>query len=250
MRKQMPEMRAVRPGTPGLDVFKIAGASISGWCPSEKAIGRGRQPFTTQLEFMLGLYLEYHPSVARYQRGDMSAAFARAHQLEAPLGTPYAITYLFEGVAHDYLPDFVGTLCDGKLLIAEAGRAEEKAKGRGAAKADAARRLAQLQGGVSWLGTEKTLSRCRHQNLIFLHTRRQPFPTFPEIAPVILSLWRMCPGLAVAEVVAHLGQRWSQAEVEMATWKLVADAAATGHLVLDLSTVSLDLATPIILLDP
>jgi len=74
----------------GLDPFKIAGASISGWYPSAKTAG-GRQPFTSQLEFALGLYLEFHPLVVSYQRGDLSPTFARAHHLDAPLGIPYAI---------------------------------------------------------------------------------------------------------------------------------------------------------------
>jgi hypothetical protein len=79
-----------RPGTPGLDVFKIAGQSISGYLPSWK----GAQ-------------------VRTFQRGDASPAFAEAHRLSVPLGTPYRISYVYEGKTHDYLPDFVGTLCDG-----------------------------------------------------------------------------------------------------------------------------------------
>jgi hypothetical protein len=46
--------------------------------------------------------------------------------LEAPLGTPYAISYAFDDQPHDYLPDYVGTLIGGGLLIAEAGRVAEK----------------------------------------------------------------------------------------------------------------------------
>lgn len=48
---------------------------------------------------------------------------------------------------HEYLPNYVGTLIDGSLLIAEAGRESEKSKGQALAKAEAARRLAQLRGG-------------------------------------------------------------------------------------------------------
>ena len=109
----------------GLHPFKVAGVSISGWYPSAKTPG-GRQPFTSQLEFALGLYLEFHPLVASYQRGDLSPAFARTHKLDLPLGTPYA----FEDQPHEYLPDYVGTLSGGGLLIAEAGRAEEKSRER------------------------------------------------------------------------------------------------------------------------
>ena len=146
---------SARIGTPGLDIFKIAGRSISGFLPSFKTGDPSQicQPFTTQLEERLALYLEYHPHVRTYQRGDASEAFAQARHLYTPLGTPYRIAYLYDGVPHDYLPDFVGTLCDGGLLIAEAGRESEKCKGQALAKAEAAGRLAQLKGGVYWIGT-------------------------------------------------------------------------------------------------
>src|SRR5713226_4540343 len=123
---------STRRGTPGLDIFKIAGQSISGFLPSFKtgSVSQVRQPFTSQLEERLAMYLEYHPHVRSYQRGDASEEFARARHLHTPLGTPYRIAYLYEGKPHDYLPDFVGTLCDGGLLIAEAGREEEKSRGR------------------------------------------------------------------------------------------------------------------------
>ena len=54
-------------GVRGIDLFKIAGASISGWIPSFKT-GEARptrQPFCSQMEEQLLLYLEYHPQVAR-----------------------------------------------------------------------------------------------------------------------------------------------------------------------------------------
>ena len=80
------------------------------------------------LELRLALHLEYQPHVRFYQRGDVSEAFAHARRLITPLGTPYQIGYAYDGQAHTYLPDFVGTLYDGTLLIAEAGREEEKSQ--------------------------------------------------------------------------------------------------------------------------
>ena len=114
--------------TPELDIFKIVGRSISGFLPSFKVgdQNRIRQPFTIQLEERLALYLEYHPHVRMYQRGDASETFAQACHLHTPLKNPYRIAYLYDGNPHDYLPDFVGTLCDGGLLIAEAKRESEK----------------------------------------------------------------------------------------------------------------------------
>ncbi len=100
---------ATRPGTPGLDVFKIAGQSISGFLYSFKtAEPPGAASFTTRVE-RLALYLEYHPHVHSYQRGDASPACAKTYDLATPLGTPYRITYMFDGKPHDDLPDFVGT---------------------------------------------------------------------------------------------------------------------------------------------
>jgi hypothetical protein len=40
------------------------------------------------LELKLALFLEYHPHVSFYQRGDASEVFARAYRLVTPLGTP------------------------------------------------------------------------------------------------------------------------------------------------------------------
>ena len=91
----------------GLDVFKIAGRSISGYLHSFKTshASHVRVPFTTLLEERLAFHLEYHPLVKWYQRGDASQSFAQAHKIETPLGTPYIINYVFEEKPHEYLPD-------------------------------------------------------------------------------------------------------------------------------------------------
>src|SRR5947207_4742388 len=238
-------------GTPGLDIFKLAGRSISGFLPSFKTGDHRcvRQPFTSQLEERLALYLEYHPHVRTYQRGDMSTAFAQAYHLVTPLGTPYRIFYLYDGKVHDYLPDFVGTLCDGGLLVAEAGRASEKSQGQALAKAEAARRVAELKGGVYWIGTDENLSELRYNNLLYLHARRRPFPTYEEIAAVLLASWPSREMRTVNELVHLFGSRWSEFEVEATVWKMVADATAAGRLLVDLAEVELSLSTPLALLE-
>jgi hypothetical protein len=241
-----------RIGTPGLDIFKIAGQSISGFLPSLKT-GQNhllRQPFTSLLEERLALYLEYHPQVCFYQRGDLSSAFASAYHLTTPLGTPYRIAYVYDGKPHEYLPDFVGTLSDGGLLIAEAGRVSEKRQGLALAKADAAQQLAHLKGGVYWIGTDENLSLRRHYNLLFLHARRRSFPSYDEIAPQIFNAWLWGDIRTPLEVIQLLDGRWSRSEIEATVWKIIGDAAASGHLLLDLSEVVLDLATPLALLAP
>lgn len=249
--KKPPKASSERTGTPGVDIFKIAGQSISGYVPGLKTgdIQEIRLPYTSLPEQMLSIYLEYHPHVCFYQRGDASEAFARAHRLHTPLGTPYPISYLYEGNPHDYLPDFVGTLCDGSLFIAEAGLEEQKSKGQALAKAEAARRLAQLKGGVYWIGTEKNLSHKRHLNLQFLHIRRAAFRSYEEIATTLLAHWPGGEFCSVNELVQRFGSRWSDHEVEAAVWKLVGDAAAQGRLLVDLTEVELSLSTPLALLN-
>jgi len=249
---EIQHMPSTRPGTPGLDVFKIAGRSISGFVHSFKTGDprRVRQPFTSRLEEQLCLFLEYHPHVRTFQRGDASPACATAYGLASPLGTPYRINYVFEGKPHEYLPDFVGTLCDGGLLIAEAGRASEKSQGKALVKAEAARRLALLKGGVYWLGTETHLSERRHQNWLYLHARRQPFATFAEISTALLQAWPAGSMCCVSELAQRFGPHWSEAEVEAAVWKLVGDAAAEGRLLVDLAEVELSRVTLLALLAP
>ena len=117
------------------------------------------------MEERLLLYLEYHPQVAWYGRGDISPTFASTYQVTTPRPVPFTISYLFEGKAHVYLPDAIGQLLDGRLLIAEAGMQQDKRRERNRAKAEAARKVAEQQAGVFWIGTEATLSQVRHANL-------------------------------------------------------------------------------------
>ena len=239
-------------GVRGIDLFKIAGESISGWIPSFKTgdIRPSRQPFCSQMEERLLLYLEYHPQVAWYGRGDISPTFASTYKMTIPLPTPFTISYLFEGKAHTYLPDAIGQFLDGRLLIAEAGMQEEKRREHNRAKAEAARHLARPQAGVYWIGTEATLSRTRHANLVFLHARRQAFPAWSTLSEALQVIWPWGDAACVQEVVERLGERWPQAEREAAIWKRCADAAARGHLLVDLASVSLTRLTPLICLSP
>jgi transposase len=239
-------------GIRGIDLFKIAGESISGWIPSWKMGGQKptRHPFCSLMEERLLLYLEYHPQVVWYGRGDISPTFASTYNITTPLTTPFVINYLFDGNAHVYLPDAIGQFQDGSLLIAEAGMEQEKLRARNQAKAEAARKVALAQGGVYWIGTEATLLPKRHANLVFLHARRQPFPSFPELAEALQVVWSWGEAACVQQVVERLGERWSPVEKEAAVWKRCADAAACGHLLVDLATVQLTRLAPLICLPP
>ncbi|TMC90596.1 MAG: hypothetical protein E6J11_21245, partial [Chloroflexi bacterium] len=185
-----------------------------------------------------------------YGRGDISATFASTYNITTVFPTPYVITYLFDGNAHVYLPDAIGQLQDGSLFIAEAGMEREKQRARNQAKAEAARKVAAASGGVYWIGTEASLHPKRHANLVFLHARRQPFPSFPELAEALEVVWPWGEAATIQEVVERLGERWSPAEKEAAVWKLCADAAACGHLLVDLANVQLSRLAPLICLPP
>jgi hypothetical protein len=239
-------------GIRGIDLFKIAGESISGWIPSWKLGGPkpSRQPFCSLMEERLLMFLEYHPQVVWYGRGDISPTFASTYNITTVLPTPYAINYLFDGNAHVYLPDAIGQLQDGSLFIAEAGMEQEKRRERNQAKAEAACKVASAEAGVYWIGTEITLLPKRHANLVFLHARRQPFPSFPELAEALQVVWPWSEAATIQEVVERLGERWSPDEKEAAVWKKCADAAACGHLLVDLANVQLTRFTPLICLPP
>jgi hypothetical protein len=167
------------PATEGIDLFKIANRSISGWIPSFKLSSAAvpvKLPFCSQLEERLLLWLEYHPLVTSYSRGDIGPQFAAAYRLPIPKHAPFAIGYTFEGKPHDYLPDVVGRFSDGTPFIAEAGMEDDKRSDRNLAKAEAARRLSRIQRGTFWIGTERHLSKHCHYNLLYLHARRKHFP--------------------------------------------------------------------------
>lgn len=240
----------VAPAVDGIDLFKIANRSISGWIPSLKTGTAVRQPFCSQLEERLMLWLEYHPQVASYARGDIGPKFALAYRLPIPEHALFAIGYTFEGEPHDYLPDLVGTLTNGKPFIAEAGMEDDKRGDRNLAKAEAARRLARLQQGVFWIGTERTLTRSRHYNLVFLHARRKMFSAFADLAGAVQEVWPWGEVATVEEVESRLIGRWPESLVEAAIWKLVGDAAAAGHLLVDLEQHTLDRKLPLALLSP
>src|SRR5207244_8690801 len=86
----------VAPAIAGIDLFKIAGRSISGWIPSFKtgAASHVKQPFCSQLEERLLLWLQYHPKVVSYARGDIGQEFAMIYRLPTPKHAPFAIFLL------------------------------------------------------------------------------------------------------------------------------------------------------------
>jgi len=119
-----------------------------------------------------------------------------------------------------------------------------------AAYAEAARRLACLQQGTFWIGTERTLTKRRHYNLVSLHVRRKTFPAFSDIAAVLPEVWPWGEMAEVAEVASRLAHQFPLEMVEAAIWKVVAGSQASGHLLLDLEQFTLSRTLPLALLHP
>src|SRR5260370_7069048 len=101
----------VAPSMEGIDLFKIAGRSISGWIPSFKTgtASHVRQPFCSKLEERLLLWLEYHPQVASYARGDIGSQFAPPYPPPIPKNAPFAIGYTFQDNPHHHLPQLAAS---------------------------------------------------------------------------------------------------------------------------------------------
>ncbi len=127
---------------------------------------------------------------------------------------------------------------------------QDKRRAGNRAKAEAARKVAEQQAGVFWIGTEATLSQVRHANLVFLHARRQSFPAWQELEEALQVIWPWGEVACVQELVERLGERWPEAEREAAIWKRCAESAASGHLLVDLASVSLSRLTPLLCLSP
>jgi len=201
------------------------------------------------MEEQLLLYLEYHPQVSWYGRGAISATFASTYKIASPLPIPFPIDYLFESKAHVYLPDAIGQLLDGRLLIAEAGREQEKRRERTRAKAEAARKVARTAGRslLDWNGGQPCPKRgTRIWSFCMLGVRR--FLPGHSLKRRGLVIWPWGEAACVQELVERLGERWPQAEREAAIWKRCAESAARGHLLVDLASVSLTRLTPLICL--
>jgi len=85
--------------------------------------------------------------------------------------------------------------------------------------------------------------------LLYLHARRQHFRAYDEIAAAVLAYWPAGSAHCVEEFLQLLGPTFSEVEVEATLWKMVADAAAEGRLLIDLTEVELSRRAPLLLLD-
>ena len=206
------------------------------------------QLFISTREEALALYLEFYPLVQFYQRGDAAPKVAEHEEIASPLGTPFPIPYTWEDAPHTYYPDYVGKFIDGRLFISEAGRAKAKRTDKELAKAAAARQFAEEHNGVFWIATEEQLRSIWYQNIQRLHTRRMGFPEYDRIRDAVLAHLPWGTYFSVKDIVdgqtgssskvrdslAGVRDSFAPVELEGAIWKIIGDAAASGHLMADL----------------
>jgi hypothetical protein len=244
-----------RSGEPGLDIFAMAGKSISGWLPFTKTgAGPGSRlalPYATLTERDAALYLAFHPLVAYVQRADIKPSFAAAHRLGCRLPLPFVIPYEFDGRPHKYFIDWVGLTTGGTLFGVEASIEEFKRDAQSQTKMAAAERFFRAADG--WFGLflpAEAVSDLRIANLRRLNAHRPPFAGYDEVAPEVEALLLGLEPVSIREIAARLRDRHGERVVREATWRRIAIAAADGRLVADLDTILLDLDTPLALLAP
>src|SRR3989440_10649506 len=92
-------------------------------------------------------------------------------------------------------------------------------------------KLLRLRAGSIGLGQRPVYTRKDMPIWSFLHSRRQPFPSFPELAEALEVVWPWGGAATIQEGVERLGERWSRGEKEADGWHIRSDAAADGDLV-------------------
>ena len=71
-----------------------------------------------------------------------------------------------------------------------------------------------------------------------MHARRKTFPAFADVAAVA-EIWPWGEVASVEAVASRLSHQFPANLVEAAIWKVVGEAAAQGHLLLDLEQFTL-----------
>ncbi|TME02404.1 MAG: hypothetical protein E6I80_20160 [Chloroflexi bacterium] len=82
-----------------------------------------------------------------------------------------------------------------------------------------------------------------------MHARRKTFPAFADVAAVA-EIWPWGEVASVEEVASRLEHQFPANLVEAAIWKVVGEAAAQGHLLLDLEQFTLSRTLLLALLHP
>jgi len=76
---------------------------------------------TAAIDRAVGLWLEFRPLVACYQRADLREEQVASWRLSAPFGPNLPIAYRFAEAEHIHYPDYQGRWLDGTPFVADAG---------------------------------------------------------------------------------------------------------------------------------
>src|SRR5947209_5891177 len=107
-RSRMERLGSSPSGTASADVFRLVhGRAIIGEYWSEKAGDGhpGRTLHASAIDRALGLWLEFHPLVACYQRADLCEDQVAAWRLNAPFGANLPIAFRFDDRDLFHYPD-------------------------------------------------------------------------------------------------------------------------------------------------
>ena len=242
-------------GQSGIHIFKIAGASISGWAPFWKGDAGGRQvmPFTSEHENRAALAMLFDPRIPYVQRADVTPSFVEAHRLVYRVATPVVLPYVYASgdgstAERDYYPDFVGVLANGAPFLAEAGPAGAKSTPQERAKAEAARSEMERRGGSYFLITGMSLSESRFDNYALLRSHFSKPARFDTVAAEIRGLFEGPDPCSVNWLGRRLGRRFDIDLVHAAAWRVMCLAAVNGHLIADLDSHFLTADSEVLLL--
>jgi len=225
----------------GLPIFKMANKSIKGWFPTAKDKGNDLIPFVSTLEEDFLYYAEFNPIIISIERADVDESFTDKYKLSKSSLAPIIIPYTWEDKVHQYYPDFFMALNNGKTIIVEIGRYDEKMSGAALAKAIAAIDFCNSRGWDYWLITDQNImSKTKKDNLILLKSFDKSMYRNHEIQNKILRIIEENQyNLCIEEIVHRLSDKNPKKEVEMALYELVNSGAREGRLLFDYDNVCL-----------
>lgn len=221
----------------GLPIFTLANkARINkGWIPTSRGGKNLTIPFIGVNEERALLYFEFRSDIMHIERADIDQYFGDKYNIYVSPHSPLIIPYQWEGKTHNYYPDYLLKLTEGRYVVAEIGDKDEKLKGANIAKALAAIEYCKERGWEYWLILDDNImSENRFKNYLLLKSFDKEMYRNPEITDIVLSLILNSPNLTVQNIFDNLTARgFSKNAVEMAVSEFICRVAKEGKLVFD-----------------
>ncbi|SET61955.1 Helix-turn-helix domain-containing protein [Natronincola peptidivorans] len=205
----------------GLSIFKLANKSIKGWFPTSRSISV-HIPFVSTIEEKFLYYAEYRSDVLNIERADIDDAFSESYNLPKNNLVPIEIPYEVNDKRHNYYPDFLLTLHDGRTIIAEIGKREDKITNIGLSKAVAAIDYCEERNWEYWLiFDENIISKTHYDNLILLKSYDKSMYRNQEIESKIVAIFQDNQLVSIEDIVRLIASKFSAKEVEMCVYEFV-----------------------------